>query len=75
MATKTRKRMLTESEEFDIMKLVLDKFLWIGAFFMGYGLFLSITNTLTEGAWFIVTGAIIMLVFAFVVIREFEMLR
>lgn len=75
MATKTRKRMLTESEEFDIMKLVLDKFLWIGGAFMGYGLYLSIVDTLTDGAWFIVTGAIIMLVFAFVVIREFEMLR
>ncbi len=69
------KRRLTHSEEFDIMKLVLDKFLWLGTAFVGWGLYKSITTTFTEGAWFIATGAIIMLVFAWIIISEFEQLR
>ena len=69
------KRRLTHSEEFDIMKLVLDKFLWLGTAFVGWGLYISIANTFLEGVWYIVAGALIMLAFAWVVIREFEQLR
>jgi len=69
------KRRLSEKEEFDIMKLVLDKFLWVGAAFMGWGLYKSISVAFTEGFWFIVTGAFIMLIFAWVIIKEFERRR
>ncbi len=34
-----KKKKLTRSEEFDIMKLVLDKFLWLGFGIMAYGLY------------------------------------
>ena len=67
--------MMTESEEFEIMKLVLDKFLWIGAALLGYGLYASITQTIQDATWFIVTGAIVMVVFAWLIVREFEMIR
>ncbi len=69
------KRRLTHSEEFDIMKLVLDKFLWLGTAFIGWGLYKSITTTFQEGAWFIASGATIMLLFAWIIISEFERLR
>ncbi len=69
------KRRLTHSEEFDIMKLVLDKFLWLGTALVGWGLYKSITATFTEGVWFIATGAIIMLLFAWIIISQFEQLR
>lgn len=69
------KRRLSESEEFDIMKLVLDKFLWIGAALMGWGLFRSIIDGFGEGFWFIFSGAVVMLLFAIVIIREFERMR
>ncbi|MEM4240472.1 MAG: hypothetical protein QXM31_02805 [Candidatus Woesearchaeota archaeon] len=69
------KRRLTHSEEFDIMKLVLDKFLWLGTAFVGWGLYKSIADTFREGAWYIAAGAIIMLVFAWIIIREFEQIR
>jgi len=69
------KRRLTHSEEFDIMKLVLDKFLWLGTAFVGWGLYKSISATFQEGVWFIGAGAAIMLIFAWIIIREFEQLR
>lgn len=72
---KKLRRRLTHQEEFDIMKLVLDKFLWIGAALLGWGLYQSITATFTNALWFIAAGAIIMLLFAWVIIREFEQLR
>jgi hypothetical protein len=69
------KRRLTHTEEFEIFKLVLDKFLWIGAAFIGWGLFTSITTTFTDGVWFIASGAVIMLLFAWIILKEFEHLR
>ncbi len=69
------KRRLTHSEEFEIFKLVLDKFLWIGTAFIGWGLYQSIVDTFMNGLWFIVAGAVIMLLFAFIIIKEFEHLR
>jgi len=69
------KRRLTHSEEFDIMKLVMDKFLWLGTAFIGWGLYKSIADTFLDGLWYIAAGAIIMLVFAWIIVSEFEQLR
>jgi len=69
------KRRLTHSEEFDIMRLVLDKFLWLGTAFVGWGLYKSIATTFMEGLWYIATGAVIMLVFAWIIVSEFEQMR
>jgi hypothetical protein len=69
------KRRLTHDEEFQVMKLVLDKFLWLGTAFVGWGLYQSIINTFQDGLWFIVSGAVIMLAFAWIVLREFEQHR
>ncbi len=69
------KRRLTHTEEFDIMKLVLDKFLWLGTAFIGWGLYKSIAESFNEGVWFIGAGAIIMLIFAWIIISEFERIR
>ena len=70
------KRRLTSSEEFDVMKLVLDKFLWIGTALMGYGLFQTITSDdASAGLYFILTGAVVLVLFSVIIIREFEHLR
>jgi hypothetical protein len=69
------KRRLTHTEEFDIMRMVLDKFLWLGTAFIGWGLYTSIVDTFKNGAWFIGAGAVIMLIFAWIIISEFEQLR
>ena len=69
------KRRLSEKEEFDIMKLVLDKFLWLGMVIMGYGLYLSLTDTLGTGIWYIISGAVVLILFAWFIVREFEFIR
>lgn len=69
------KRRLTEQEEFDIMKLVLDKFLWLGIVIMGYGLYLSLTDTLSTGIWYIIAGAVVLILFAWFIVKEFEFIR
>lgn len=69
------KRRLAGHEEFEIMKLVLDKFLWIGTGLMGWGLYRSLAIDVQDGMWFIVAGAIVMLAFAWVIVKEFEQIR
>jgi len=70
-----KKRILTHSEEFDIMKLVLDKFLWLGMFLLLIGIYLSISKTFFDGFWFMTAGALVMLIFAWIITKEFERLR
>ena len=69
------KRRLSASEEFEVMKLVLDKFLWLGTAFAAYGLFVIITSDFTQGMYLLLIGALIFIVFAAIVIREFEAIR
>jgi len=69
------KRRLAAHEEFEIMKLVLDKFLWVGTGLMFFGLYKSIAETFMDGFWYILTGALVMLVFAWIIIKEFEAVR
>lgn len=70
-----KKRILTHSEEFDIMKLVLDKFLWLGMLLLLIGIYLSISKTFLDGFWFMISGSLVMMVFAWIIIKEFERLR
>ena len=69
------KRRLAGHEEFEIMKIVLDKFLWVGTGLMGWGLYVSIAVDFQEGFWYILAGALIMLVFTWLIIKEFERIR
>ncbi len=66
------KRRLTEHEEFEIMKLILDKFLWLGTALMGWGLYVTIAQGFLEGIYFIGAGAVIMILFSWITISEFE---
>lgn len=70
------KRMLTKSEEFEIMKVVLDKFLLLGIAIMFLGIYLIVNTTKTLFFSFSVfsVGAIVMLLFAWIIVKEFEML-
>ncbi len=70
-----KKRRLTEHEEFEIMKLVLDKFLWVGIGLSVYGLYLLITQTENIGFYFLGAGVVLMLLFTWIIVREFEQLR
>ncbi len=70
------KRHLSGSEEFELMKLVFDKFLWLGAAFAGWGMYRMITDADWQGGvWYLMLGAGLMGAFAFLIKREFEQLR
>jgi hypothetical protein len=71
------KRTITRQEEFEIMKLVMDKFLWLGVIIMAYGLYKIIS--LSESFWFglsiLAGGAIIMLLFVWILMKEFNYVK
>jgi hypothetical protein len=69
------KRKLSPTEEFQIMKLVLDKFLWLGFGIMAYGLYKSFTVGAGEGFYYIFAGAVVLILFLVVIIREYEVVK
>ena len=66
------KKRLTQSEEFEIMKLVMDKFLWLGFLVMGFGLYKIVTGTFTEGLLYILIGAIVLVLLMILIVKEYE---
>ena len=69
------KRRLSEQHEFEIMKMVLDKFLWLGFGIMAYGLYLMYTAEVQLGLSWIVAGAVILLLFTWIIVKEYEIIR
>jgi hypothetical protein len=69
------KKRLTQDQEFDIMKLVLDKFLWLGAVVIGFGGWNLFQQQWAEGISWIVAGAIILVLFMALIIKEYEIIR
>ncbi len=77
MAKPIKKR-LTQQQEFDIMKLVLDKFLWLGTAIMAFGLL----NMWVEGIagiksalLIMVAGAVVFVLFLVMVVKEYEIIK
>ena len=66
------KKQMTEVQEFEIMKLVLDKFLWLGFIVMGFGMYLALQGQLMDGLWYMHSGAVLLVVFMVVIIKEYE---
>ena len=69
------KRRLSQTEEFEIMKLVLDKVLWLGFIIMGYGMYLSLVDRANDGIYYLISGAVILIIFAWILVKEFERIR
>ena len=70
---KKAKRRLTAAEEFEVMKLVLDKFLWLGFGIMAWGI-LKGTNV-QDMMYYLITGAVVLLLFMVIIVKEYEFLR
>jgi len=68
------KRRLSEDQEFQIMKLVLDKFLWLGFGIMAFGLYQMFLNVPIGLSWMI-AGAVILLLFTWIIVKEYEVIR
>ncbi len=69
------KRRLSQTEEFEVMKMVLDKVLWLGFVIMGYGLYLSVSDGFMSGVYYLLAGAVVLVIFARIIVKEFEQIR
>jgi len=69
------KKKLSQDQEFKVMLLVLDKFLWLGFGILTFGVFTSITKTRTDGATWIVAGAVMLLLFMWLITKEYQVLK
>lgn len=70
------KKRMTEEQEFQIMKLVLDKFLWLGFIVMGWGMYQSLSQaSALAGIWYMIAGAGLLVVFLIIIIKEYEIWR
>ncbi len=68
------KKRLTQHEEFEILKLVLDKFLWLGFGIMAFGMFTMVTNQIDmiKSLSLLFAGAVILVLFMVLLIKEYE---
>ncbi len=71
-----KKKRMTKDQEFQIMKLVLDKFLWLGFIVMGWGMYTSIRDSsVLPGLWYMVAGAVLLILFVILIVKEYEILQ
>ena len=67
------KKRMSKQQEFEIMRLVLDKFLWLGFIVMGWGMYQSLSQTsVLAGLWYMIAGAVLLLLFLIIIIKEYE---
>jgi len=72
-----QKKHLTKQEEFEIMKIVLDKFLLLGVFIMALGLYLIVTamENFVMGFTVLGLGAVLLIIFAMILIKEYNFIE
>jgi hypothetical protein len=70
------KKHLTRQEEFDILKIVIDKFLLLGIFLLGFGLYMIIDSTdFTMGLTVILGGTALLIILAIIFVKEYEFIK
>jgi hypothetical protein len=71
------KKRLNPQQEFEVLKLVLDKFLWLGFGIMAFGLYTIIAqaSNVYQGFAFMIVGAIVLILFMMLLIKEYEIVR
>jgi uncharacterized membrane protein len=57
------------------MKLVLDKFLWLGFAIMAFGLYQMYAVGIPVGLMWIVAGAIVLILFMVLIVKEYEVVK
>lgn len=68
------KKRLTQQQEFEIMKLVLDKFLWMGFIILAFGLYNMFYVGIPIGLIWGIVGAVILILFMIILVKEYEVL-
>ncbi len=66
------KKHLTQDQEFQILKLVLDKFLWIGIGILIFGFYQLVQGQITNGISWIVAGAVVLILFIVLIVNHYE---
>ncbi|HLD88973.1 MAG TPA: hypothetical protein VI894_02080 [Candidatus Nanoarchaeia archaeon] len=66
------KKRLTQQQEFEILKLVLDKILWLGFGIMAFGLYQAFTASIESALWWLISGGVILIIFVWIIVREYE---
>lgn len=68
------KKHMTNEQEFDILKMVMDKFLWVGTLIMIFGFYNMIARV--GDFWYgfaaLVAGAIVMFLFTWILVKEYH---
>ncbi|MDP6648374.1 MAG: hypothetical protein QGH34_03205 [Candidatus Woesearchaeota archaeon] len=69
------KKRLTEHQEFEIMKLVLDKFLWVGFILMLFGVYQMFAVSIPVGLMWFIAGIILLILFIILIVKEYEVIK
>ncbi len=70
------KRRLTQEQEFQILRLVLDKFLWIGTAIMLFSLYLIYRREdIYTIAPVMAVGAVVLFIFVVIIKKEYEIIK
>ncbi len=69
------KKRLTGQQEFEIMKLVLDKFLWVGFAVMVFGAYKMTLYSMVDGLLWFSAGVFLLILFVILIVREYEIIR
>lgn len=70
------KKKLSAQQEFEILKMVLDKYLWLGTGVMVFGLYKIVVDaSYFQGFAWIAVGSILLLVFMWLIVKEYEILK
>ncbi|MBD3354942.1 hypothetical protein GF361_03075 [Candidatus Woesearchaeota archaeon] len=68
------KKRMTDQQEFEIMKLVLDKFLWLGFGIIAFGVYKMIAQSIANGLYYVIIGAALLILFTILIIKEYEVI-
>jgi membrane-bound ClpP family serine protease len=72
-----KKRSLTLNQEFELMKIVIDKFLLFAVFVLSLGFYRLITGIGSSGfnLTIIISGVILLLVFIVLLMKEYDYIK
>ncbi|MBL7054693.1 hypothetical protein ISS05_02960 [Candidatus Woesearchaeota archaeon] len=69
------KKRLSQQQEFEIMKLVLDKFLWLGFIILAFGMYTMVTDTISTGLIWSTAGTFLLILFMWIIVKEYEIVK
>ncbi|HYD03077.1 MAG TPA: hypothetical protein VEC16_02150 [Alphaproteobacteria bacterium] len=71
------KKHLTRQEEFDILKIVIDKFLLLGVFLLAYGMFKIIesSTSILLGLSVMMGGVVVLIILTVILVKEYEFIK